>query len=285
MASFHQLQQLVAASEARSREFMTQMQQQQQDQLVAILKAFSQHMKDRDVAKDSATGGLNERRFRDLGTFDGKDEEWKEWALKFRAIVKELDPNVYEALKWAEEQTDEIDEEDIKTSCGENDGDGARYSTAVYNRLIHHLKGPPLMIHQSIVRESGLETWRVLAKRYNPMTPMRGLQLMLKTMLPGKIKRGEGVQAKINQWEGLVNALQRDYKETVSVGHVENSILVHMMPEDLQDHVLQHADRLREYKLVKEKVVSLTDARMRLKDPNAMDVGYAGKEYYDDEDG
>ena len=275
MASFDQLQQLVAASEARSREFMTQMQQQQQEQLVAIMKAFSQHMKDRDTAKDHATGGLNERRFRDLGTFDGKDEDWKEWALKFRAIVKELDPNVYEALKWSEERTDEIDEEDIETSCGENDGDGARYSTAVYNRLIHHLKGPPLMIHQSIGRENGLETWRVLAKRYNPMTPMRGLQLMLKTMLPGKIKKGEDVQAKINQWEGHVNALQRDYKETVS-DMMKIGILIHMMPEDLQDHVLQHADRLREYKLVKEKVVSLTDARMRLKDPNAMDVGYAG---------
>ena len=262
---------------------MTAMQQQQQDQLVAILKAFSQHMKDRD-SRDNVTGGLNERRFRDLGTFDGRDEDWKEWALKFRAIVKELDPNVYEALKWAEEQTDEIDEEDIETSCGENEGDGARYSTAVYNRLIHHLKGPPLMIHQSIGKENGLETWRVLAKRYNPMTPMRGLQLMLKTMLPGKIKKGEDVQAKINQWEGHVNALQRDYKETVS-DMMKIGILVHMMPEDLQDHVLQHADRLREYKLVKEKVVSLTDARMRLKDPNAMDVGYAGKEYFEDEVG
>ena len=241
MASLDQLQQLVAASEARSREFMTQMQQQQHDQLVAVLNAFSQHMKDRDIAKDTTVGGLNERRFRELGTFDGKDEEWKEWALKFRAIVKELDPNAYEALKWAEVQTDEIDEDDIETACGQKEGDGARYSTVVYNRLIHHLKGPPLKIHQSIVKENGLETWRVLTKRYNPMTPMRGLQLMLKTMLPGKIKKGEDVQAKINQWEGYVNALQRDYKETVS-DMMKIGILIHMMPDDLQDHILQHAD-------------------------------------------
>merc|ERR1712015_169519 len=63
-------------------------------------------------------------------------------------------------------------------------------------------------------------------------------------------------------------------------------ILIQMMPDDLQDHILQHADRLREYKLVKEKVVTLTDARMRLKDPNAMDVGYADYEHeYDYEYG
>ena len=149
---------------------------------------------------------------------------------------------VYEAMKWAEEQCDEILAEHIANQFGEDDG--TRYATTVYNRLIHHLKGPPLTIHQSILNENGLETWRVLMKRYSPMTPMRGLQLMLKTMIPGKIKKGEDVQARINMWEGHVHALQRDYKETVS-DMMKIRILINMMPDDLQDHVLQHADRLR----------------------------------------
>ena len=245
--------------------------QAQQEQLVSVLKAFDQHTKERDSSKD----GLSERRFRELGTFDGKDDDWKEWALRFRAIVKEVDVNVYDAMKWAEEQPDEITEDELSDKFGEDDA--VKYATSVYNRLIHHLRGPPLMLHQAVMNENGLETWRVLSKRYNPMTPMRGIQLMLKTVVPGRIKKGEDVQAKINKWEGYVNALQRDYKETVS-DMMKIGILIHMMPEDLQDHVLQHADRLREYKLVKEKVVNLTDARMRLKDPNAMDVGYAGKD-------
>jgi hypothetical protein len=53
-------------------------------------------------------------------------------------------------------------------------------------------------------------------------------------------------------------------------------LLIHMMPDELQDNILQHADRLKEYKLVKEKAVMLVDARARLRDPNAMDVGYYG---------
>ena len=53
-------------------------------------------------------------------------------------------------------------------------------------------------------------------------------------------------------------------------------LLIHMMPDDLQDTILQHADRLREYRLVKVKAVNLVDARARLRDPNAMDVGYYG---------
>ena len=39
-----------------------------------------------------------------------------------------------------------------------------------------------------------------------------------------------------------------------------------MAPDDLQDTILQHADRLKEYKLVKEEMVGLLDARARLKD-------------------
>ena len=55
-------------------------------------------------------------------------------------------------------------------------------------------------------------------------------------------------------------------------------ILISMAPDELQDTILQHADRLKEYKLVKEKMVGLLDARARLKDPNAMDIGYAGED-------
>ena len=52
-------------------------------------------------------------------------------------------------------------------------------------------------------------------------------------------------------------------------------ILISMAPDDLQDTILQHSDRLKEDKLVKDKMVGLLDARARLKDPNASDVDVA----------
>ena len=134
--------------------------QSQQEQLVGVLKAFDKHTRERD---DHKVDGLHERRFRELGMFDGKDEEWKEWALRFRAIVKELDVNIYDALKWAEEQPDDIDVDEIVDKFGEDDA--VKYTTAIYNRLIHHLRGPPLMMHQAVADENGLETWRGLSKR------------------------------------------------------------------------------------------------------------------------
>ena len=74
--------------------------------------------------------------------------------------------------------------------------------------------------------------------------------------------------------------MEQDHQEVVS-DMMKVGLFIHMMPDDLQDTMLQHADRLREYRLVKETAVNLVDARARLRDPNAMDVGYYG---YHEED-
>ena len=156
----------------------------------------------------------------------------------------------------------------------------------LYNRLVHLLSGPALTLHQSVVGENGLEVWRLLKKRYDPKTTLRNLQLWLRIMNPGKVKRSQDFLAQVNRWEGWVNTPRRDYgqevAETARVG-----LLIRMAPDELQGTVLEHADRLRDYPQVKEKMVMLLDARGRLKDPNAMDVGYAGEEEWawDDADG
>ena len=100
------------------------------------------------------------------------------------------------------------------------------------------------------------------------MTPMRGQQIMLKVMMPPKIGKQQDVHGMVNKWEGLVHVLERDNKENIS-DMMKMGILIHMMPE------------VKEYKLVKEKAVNLVDARARLRDPDAMDVGYCG--HYEEE--
>ena len=191
--------------------------------------------------------------------------------------MKEINPKLYLPIKWAETEPDEITGNKIEELHGE---DGTIGTTMLYNRLIHHLKGPPLTIHQTVVGENGLEVWRRLLNRFNPMTPMRGLQIMLKVMMPPKIGKQQDVHGMVNKWEGLVHVLERDYKENIS-DMMKIGILIHMMPEELQDSILQHADKIKEYKLVKEKAVNLVDARARLRDPDAMDVGYYG--HYEEE--
>ena len=115
-------------------------------------------------------------------------------------MVKETEPELFKSTRWAEAEENDISEEQA-----------IRTTTMLYNRLIRHLKGAALTIHQGVVGENGLEVWRRLARRYNPMTPMRGIQIMLKVMLPAKIGKNQDVHTQVNKWESLINILERDY--------------------------------------------------------------------------
>ena len=227
-----------------------------------------------------------ERRFREVGCFDGTESKWKEWSSKFKGMVKEVEPRLFDAMKWAETKHDEIDDAEVEVQIEDSPQE---WNASLHNRLMQLTSGPAFTVHQAVIGENGLEVWRRLTRRYNPLTPMRGLQLMLRVMVPGKVKKGEDVQGFISKWEGLMNTLERDYGEQVS-DMARIGILISMMPEDLQDTILQHADRLKEYRLVKEKVVNLVDARARLRDPNAMDTSWVGQTWpteraWGDEDG
>ena len=73
---------------------------------------------------------------------------------------------------------------------------------------------------------------------------MRVNQLMLRVMSPGRIHKGQDMQTLINKWEGQVNAMLRDCWEVVTDG-MKLGILVRVMPDQLQDVILQHADSFR----------------------------------------
>jgi hypothetical protein len=122
---------------------------------------------------------LDERRFREIGSFDGTEEKWKEWSSKFKGAVKEVSLQMFEGLKHAEGSAEELDPDDL-------DDQGTEIITAVYNRLMMLVTGSAFTIHLSVMHENGLEVWRRLTKRYNPKTPMRGLQLMRKSWSPGR---------------------------------------------------------------------------------------------------
>ena len=58
--------------------------------------------------------GLRERRFRELGNFSGSEEEWKEFGLKFCAVLKETEPKLFKAMRWADAEEKDISEDSIQ---------------------------------------------------------------------------------------------------------------------------------------------------------------------------
>ena len=146
--------------------------------------------------------------FRDIGKFGGEEGAWAEWALKFRITIKEYDVGLFQALEMAGDSEVEINMIEVAQS---NSMDRCMEKSAMlYNRFVHLLSGRALTLHQSVVGENGLEVWRLLNKRYDPKTTLRNLQLWLKIMNPGKVKKSQDFLAQVNRWEGWVNTLKRD---------------------------------------------------------------------------
>ena len=95
---------------------MQQLQEQQHAHMNQMFEAFTAAA----LPASHGTKNLDEQRFRELGSFGGNEEEWKEFALKFRATVKEINPKLQLLIKWAEMEPDEITGDRIGELHGED---------------------------------------------------------------------------------------------------------------------------------------------------------------------
>ena len=141
-------------------------------------------------------------------------------------------------------------------------------SSGIFNILGTLVKGEPLQIlHTSGF--SGFEAWRKFSKRYSPTTPMRGMQLMMAAINPGKAKGLEEVAIHIDRWDAKV-LLSRDFNELLSE-KMRAAILISMLPPDLQHALIQQADKIEDYKSTRDRVATIVEAKLELKNPDAME--------------
>ena len=136
------------------------------------VQAFLQAIEQMRVDNSGVKGDLRDRVFREIGVFHGDETRWKEWSVKFSAAAKESNMQVFEALKWSETFADEITamDESAWRARTQDLNDGVQ--------LGHPSPAPPLTIHQGVADENGLEVWRLLNKRYSPVTPIRDIQFV-----------------------------------------------------------------------------------------------------------
>ena len=99
---------------------------------------------------------------------------------------------------------------------------------------------------------------------------------------PQKITKGNKVLEMIGTWETKLLAFERDFDEKLS-GRMKAGVLLNMMPGDLQNSPIQQADKLEHFKMTKEKVVSIMEAKNALH-PDAMDADNVNYESYDNTD-
>jgi len=216
---------------------------------------------------------VDEKHYRKLVVFGG--EHWKDWSFQFRSSTRASSGEAYDILNWAEKETGEIS--DFSEMDNMIDEDVAeRLSGELFNVISTTVKGEPLqLLHNCDF--NGAEAWRRLSKRYSPSTPLRAMQLMIQVVNPGKSKNLKDIQNHIDRWEARVLALERDFKEKVG-SKMKAAILISMLPVDLQNALIQQADKYEEYGPTKEKIISIVEAKIAMKSPDDMDVDWLAKE-------
>ena len=58
------------------------------------------------------------------------------------------------------------------------------------------------------------------------------------------------------------------------------AIIISMLPNDLQDALIQQADRYEDYRVAKEKIISIVEAKLAMRSPDEMDVDTIGSGQY-----
>ena len=162
----------------------------------------------------------------------------------------------------------------------DNIRDANDLDSALFNQIAMLMRGESMQIIHNSNFSGTEEAWRHFTKRYSPTTPVRGLQLTISVVSPRKITKGNKVREMIERWETKVLALERDFNEKLS-DKMKAGVLLNMMPGDLENSFIQQADKPENFKMTKERVVSIMEAKNALH-PDAMDTDNVNCKSYDD---
>ena len=227
---------------------------------------------------------VDDKYFKKIKTFKG--ENWKDWAFHFKAAVRASNMIAFDLLVWSEKETNDIDTFVDFDDCTAKQAEDI--SAGIFNQLVQVVDiGSESM---DILQNSnccGLAAWRKLIKRFAPTTPLRGMHLMMQVVTPKKALQPKDVAKSVEKWETTLLTLEKDFGEKLSE-KFKTAILLTMMPKDLQDTLVQHTDKFDNYRVARDKVLTVAESKTLLKDPDAMDIGSADREWrewhgYDEE--
>ena len=74
------------------------------------------------IAGGGQRGFIDDKKIKDLDTFNGDEDKWRERSMKLVAAVKEGDPDIHAFIIWAALEEEEISEFDIHDAAPEHDG-------------------------------------------------------------------------------------------------------------------------------------------------------------------
>ena len=197
--------------------------------------------------------------------FDNVEQNFLKWSRKtvnyMNSIFKGLSP----VLMSAVEEDNVIDWTKFKQHQIEvEDKDLEEMNEQVYHCLVALTDGESFDIVTGVGEGQGMEAWRKLNRRWDPVTAGRSKNLLKAIMNPGKA-RIEDLMGAIERLEDLMRRYTcrrtADGSHAVLNEDIKMTCLESLLPDSLEQHVQLNRARLPTYALLRSEVMLYAEAK------------------------
>ena len=225
--------------------------------------------------------------------FKSEPGKFNSWSFKFQNFVNSIFNGAHEAFLWAENHEDipitqeELRHEFLEPVSGEAIPEILEMDKQVYAAISQLMEGEAEDIVRNTEPKSGLEAWRKLIKKYDPMASGRRRNLMNQILQPPKCKIQE-LQSGLEKWETLIRVYERRRGADGQTGKIPEDIkigvITEMCPDVLKTHLQLNQDKFRDYSDVRMQIMNYLEVKVNSDGPVPMDIGsfqqhpYKGKD-------
>ena len=194
------------------------------------------------------------------------ESEFVSWARRTENLVVSVHPGARDVLTWAvEKESATVAEANAATKVVMPPDTLRMLADQLYTVLMTFVEGQSFDIPVGPGSGEGLEAWRRLHNRWDPLTTGRARGLLREILSPGRAKMVE-LQGAVERLEDLMrrytqrrdarNGQRHTLAEDIGMAALEG-----LLPEELERHCQLQRSRLDTYQKLIEEVVLYAEAR------------------------
>ena len=194
--------------------------------------------------------------------FSGEQSEWYDWSFHFRSYVGILPrgTELEEMMESVQHQEDEVRLQDLGS-------DVRMLSGHLYHLLALTCTSTALGFVRKVNKGNGLEAWRLLARRFDPIRP--GSQLAtLRSIMNFDFKTNECFEKRLNEFDLLVNEFEKAADPDTVDDKIKVAIVVNNAPDGYQHQLQMNSDRFNTYSELRKYIEKYMDAKRQGSTPN-----------------
>lgn len=201
--------------------------------------------------------------------YNNKEPDFVPWTRKVTNFVVSVHPGARDVLTLCQEAQEKVSLSDLLSDVGlEMDEDSLRsLDSQLFTVLASLTDDESFDIVSGTPEGSGLEAWRRLHRRWDPLTTGRTRGLLRAIMSPGRVKLAE-LQGAIERLEDLFRRYCArkgpDGERHQLSDDLRTAALEQLLPEELEKHCQLNRSRLINYDKMREEVVMYAEARGHL---------------------